>query len=103
MTKGTDFPAWLSRRRWLQVSGLGWLASSLPGIGHRHASALENSTGSRLAPIKSCIIVFHYGGPSHFETYDPKPLAPAGIRGEYENIATAVPGITVGEYLPSVA
>jgi hypothetical protein len=54
-------------------------------------------------PIKSCILVFLYGGPSQFETFDPKPLAPATIRGEYQTISTAVPGIAVGEHLPQVA
>src|SRR5262249_30048595 len=44
-------------------------------------------------------LVFFYGGPSHFETFDPKPDAPAEVRGEYRTIATAVPGVRVSEYL----
>lgn len=63
----------------------------------------ERPNRPRRSPIKSVILVFHYGGPSHLETYDPKPLAPAEARGEYQTIATAVPGIVVGEYLPRVA
>ena len=94
----------LDRRRWLKISSLGWLASALPGgLGGRPARADEVAVTSKFSPIKSVIIVFHYGGPSQFETYDPKPLAPANVRGEYGTIATAVPGIAVGEHLPQVA
>jgi hypothetical protein len=50
--------------------------------------------------IRSCILIFYYGGPSHLDTFDPKPDAPAEVRGEYRTIATAVPGVRVCEYLP---
>jgi hypothetical protein len=53
--------------------------------------------------IRSCILVFFYGGPSHLDTYDPKPKAPAQIRGEYQPISTAIPGLYFGEYLPHMA
>ncbi|RUL89363.1 DUF1501 domain-containing protein [Tautonia sociabilis] len=43
------------------------------------------------------------GGPSHLDTFDPKPEAPEGIRGEFGTIATAVPGISIGEHLPRLA
>ncbi|MBC7855793.1 MAG: DUF1501 domain-containing protein, partial [Pirellulaceae bacterium] len=92
----------LSRRRWLGVSSLGFLSASLPRLG-RAAEQSSQLTVQTAKPIKSCILVFHYGGPSQFETYDPKPLAPADIRGEYKTISTAVPGIQVGEHLPRVA
>jgi len=94
----------LDRRRWLQVASLGWLGAGLPSFfSNRRLHAGESPAKPRLSPIKSVIVVFHYGGPSQFETYDPKPNAPAGVRGEYASIATAVPGIAVGEYLPKVA
>lgn len=100
----SDCHGWLDRRRWLQVSGLGWLGAAFPSLlDLRQSGANERPARAKRSPIKSCIIVFHYGGPSQFETYDPKPHAPAEIRGEYRTIATAVPGITVGEYLPRVA
>lgn len=54
-------------------------------------------------PIRSCILVFCYGGPSHLDTFDPKPAAPAEVRGEYRTISTAVPGVRVCEHLPRVA
>ena len=43
------------------------------------------------------------GGPSHIETFDPKPDAPADVRGDLGAIATSVPGIQVGEKFPQVA
>ena len=97
-------PRLSDRRRWLQVASLGWLGAGLNSFfSSRRSHAGESPASPRLAPIKSVIVVFHYGGPSQFETYDPKPNAPAGVRGEYATIPTAVPGITVGEYLPRVA
>ena len=100
-------PPFLDRRRWLQVSSLGFLSTAIPGLSRRagaEGTGLGAGVNRALAkPIKSCILVFHYGGPSQFETYDPKPLAPANIRGEYQTISTAVPGIAIGEHLPRVA
>src|SRR5579863_320408 len=94
----------LNRRHWLKVSSLGWLGAGLPSLFEQGRSrADEKPSRPRRSPIKSVILVFHYGGPSHLETYDPKPLAPVEARGEYQTIATAVPGIVVGEYLPRVA
>src|SRR5487761_1516863 len=94
----------LDRRRWLQVSSLGWLSAAWPwSAGQRRANASESPAANARPPIKSCIVVFHYGGPSHFETYDPKPLAPQGIRGEYATISTAVPGTIVSQHLPRTA
>jgi len=90
----------LDRRCWLQVGTIGWLSAALPpAIGSQRSCAGETAR----SPVKSCILVFFYGGPSHLETFDPKPLAPAAVRGEYQPIATAVPGTVVGEYLPQVA
>src|SRR5689334_5140352 len=93
-------PPVLDRRRWLEVSSISWLNAALPSlVSHRQSSAAD----ARRSPIKSCILVFFYGGPSHLETFDPKPLAPANTRGEYQAIPTAVPGIAIGEHLPQVA
>ena len=51
-------------------------------------------------PIRACILVFYYGGPSHLDTFDLKPDAPAEVRGEFKPIATSVPGVRVCEHLP---
>jgi uncharacterized protein DUF1501 len=52
---------------------------------------------------KSCIVLYCWGGMSHHETWDPKPNAPAEYRGEFAPIATAVPGIRIGEHMPRLA
>lgn len=94
----------IDRRRWLQVASVGWLTSAGATAGwSRAVRSSEEQVHSHRTPIKSCILLFHYGGPSHFETYDPKPQAPAGIRGEFQPIATSAPGIVIGEHLPQVA
>jgi hypothetical protein len=94
----------ISRRKWLKISSLGWLSASLSaGLKAHRAPAGEPGKSSRASPIKSCILLFHYGGPSQFETYDPKPLAPSTVRSEYGTIPTATPGITIGDLLPRTA
>jgi len=50
-----------------------------------------------------CIILFLVGGPSQLETFDPKPEAPAEVRGPFQPIRTRVPGILVSEHLPHTA
>lgn len=75
---------------------------ALPWIGPL-AAAAGNSTAKGIMgkpPIKACILIFYYGGPSHFETWDPKPHAPAEVRGEFKTIATSVPGVQISEHLP---
>jgi hypothetical protein len=90
----------ISRRSWLGVASVGWLSAiGLP----RLVSAAPPTSPKAKKPIRSCILVFFYGGPSQLETFDPKPNAPSGVRGEYQTISTAVPGTLVGEHLPKTA
>ncbi|RUL89328.1 DUF1501 domain-containing protein [Tautonia sociabilis] len=51
----------------------------------------------------SCILVWMDGGPTHYETFDPKPEAPAEIRGEYDPIATAIPGVHFSRHMTELA
>jgi hypothetical protein len=67
------------------------------------ASAARAEPPSAPRPIRSCIVIFYYGGPSHLDTWDMKPAAPAEIRGEFRSITTRVPGIRVSEHLPRCA
>lgn len=83
-----------TRRRFLASSALAGLA-----LGH----ALPASPPRPSRPVRSCILVFFYGGPSHLDTFDPKPDAPAEVRGAYQSIATSVPGIRVCEHLSRTA
>jgi hypothetical protein len=59
--------------------------------------ATDNSTA------KSCILIWLDGGPTHYETFDPKPDAPSEIRGEFHQIATSVPGVHFSEHVPRLA
>jgi hypothetical protein len=54
-------------------------------------------------PKKACILLWMAGGPSHIDTFDPKPDAPAEVRGEFKPIDTAVLGIRIGEHFPRLA
>src|SRR5687768_5339467 len=55
------------------------------------------------AQAKSCILVWQDGGPTHYETFDPKPKAPVEIRGEFGTVATKVPGLFYSEHLKRLA
>jgi len=52
---------------------------------------------------KSCILLWMAGGPSHIDTFDPKPEAAADVRGEFQAIETSVPGIRISEHFPRFA
>ncbi len=91
----------LSRRGLLR---LGLLGLSLPEFLALHSRA-AGSTGRAggIGKARSCIVLFCWGGTSHVDTWDPKPDAPAEVRGEFKPIATSVPGIRVGEHMPLLA
>jgi hypothetical protein len=89
----------LTRRRLLQFSGMGALGLTLGGLWRAQAAASPSAAPS----IRSCILIFYYGGPSHLDTFDMKPNAPAEVRGEFEPIATSAPGIQICEHLPRMA
>ena len=97
----------MSRRQLLRVGGLGSFGLTLPALLRAEARGVSPKEGkiipTALRPIRSCILIFHYGGPSHIDTYDMKPNAPAEIRGQFGSIATSVPGIRVCEHLPATA
>jgi hypothetical protein len=94
----------VTRRQFLQVGGLGYLGLGLPVL--LEARAAQSVWSPRLLTnekIKACILIFYYGGPSHLDTFDMKPAAPAEVRGEFKPIATSVPGLRVCEHLPRLA
>jgi hypothetical protein len=81
-------------------------AATLAGVGLGATPLVSAAAKPTTAParrIRSCVLLFYYGGPSHLDSFDPKPDAPAEVRGEYRSIATAVPGVRVSEYLPHTA
>jgi uncharacterized protein (DUF1501 family) len=95
----------LVRREFLQVGFSAFLGLGTPGLLASKASAKGASGGKTpLKPrIKSMILVFLTGGPSHHETFDPKPDAADAIRGDFKPIATKIPGVYFGEHLPMLA
>jgi uncharacterized protein (DUF1501 family) len=66
-----------------------------------HAAKYEGARG--FGSAKSVIMVFLQGGPSHIDIWDPKPDAPANIRGEFKSIPTKIPGTHVSEHMPMMA
>ncbi|HUG94025.1 MAG TPA: DUF1501 domain-containing protein [Planctomycetaceae bacterium] len=97
-----------TRRQLVHAGGTGLFGLSLPRLlaadAARRASAraLQAPAGQRAA-AKSCIFIVTSGGLSHIDTIDPRPGAPAEIRGPYAPIATRVPGVHVTEMLPRLA
>jgi len=55
------------------------------------------------AKAQACILIWLSGGPSHLDTLDPKPDAPMDVRGEFDSIDTALPGVGISEVLPQLA
>jgi len=101
---GDRLTASYSRREWLRVGGLSCLGLSLPSLLQASAGAAATANGGRsFGRAKNVIWLFLSGGPSQYETFDPKPDAPAEIRGSFRPIDTAVPGIRICELLPRVA
>ncbi len=99
--KGTRLCDGLTRREWLRVGGLGALGLSLPALLAARSEAA--SVGSSFGKAKSCILLFHLGGPPQHETWDPKDDAPLEVRGGLKSIASNVAGIRVGELMPRTA
>ena len=92
----------ITRRHLLQVGGIGAVGLTLADWWRAKEVAASPSASAR-HPANSCIFLFLSGGPSHLETFDPKPNAPVNIRGPYGTIPTNVPGIRISELLPQVA
>lgn len=89
--------AGISRRSMLQVGGASLLGLTLAD------TLRSNATASPTAAQKNCIFIWLSGGPSQFETFDPKPHALDAVRGPYGAIPTSVPGTQFCELLPQLA
>src|SRR4051812_46409251 len=94
-----EHPPLRARRGLLQAGALGLFGATLADLLRLEAQAagLEPSRGAR---AKAVVFIFQNGGPSQFETWDPKPEAPQEIRGEYRPISTTVDGLRICEHLP---
>ena len=87
-----------TRRTLLKLGAVGLTGLSLPSL-----LRAERSGAVRKPKAKSVILLFQFGGASHIDTFDPKPNAPAEVRGEFKTIATKTPGLLVTEHLPKLA
>src|SRR5688572_23913994 len=85
----------VSRRDFLHTGFLTALGVSLSDVLRWQSIAAPNSHRAT-----SCILVWLDGGPSHLDTFDPKPDAPAEIRSQFRTMPTSVDGIQICEHLP---
>src|SRR5882672_9729179 len=83
----------VSRRDFLQVGALAGLGLTLPGL-------LRAQELAKPKDDKNCILIFNLGAPSQLDLFDPKPAAPAEIRGPFRTIKTVSPDIELTELLP---
>ena len=86
-----------NRREFIQLGALAGLGVSLPDVLRLQAQSEKPSDDI------SCIFMWMNGGPSHIDTFDPKPEAPVEIRGEFDAISTGLPGVQFSEYLPKLS
>lgn len=95
----------VSRRDFLRVGALSAFGLSMPGILEAQAQNAKAAPGKFRAAKRdvSIILLWMNGGPSHIDTFDPKPDAPQEIRGPFKAIPTNVAGAQVTEYMPKIA
>src|SRR5687768_7855559 len=82
------------------VSCLGLSLADVLRLRSKHAAGAGPGPQARAV---SCILVWLDGGPSHLDTFDPKPDAPAEVRGDFKPIGTKVDGVQICEHLPRTA
>ena len=91
-----------TRRDCLKLGLGGFFGTGL--VNALRQQGLSAESARKIAPsAKNCILIWMDGGPTHFETFDPKPDAPAEIRGEFEPIATKLPGVQFSQHMQRLA
>src|SRR5437016_7411201 len=89
----------IHRRAFLRAGTVPLLGVGLP----QFLRARETAPAKALGKAKACIVLFMWGGPAQQDTWDLKPDAPDVYRGEFQPIATSVPGLQICEHLPRLA
>ena len=92
----------LTRRSSIQL-GLGALLGTGFVDSLRVVAESQHAGRGLTAKATRCILIWMDGGPSHFETFDPKPDAPLEYRGEFSDIETSVPGVAYSEHMVKLA
>jgi len=87
-----------ARRTMLKVGGLGALGLTLPQY-----LSMREARGAAPARAKSVLLIYAMGGISHHDSFDPKPEAPAEVRGEFKTISTRLPGVLFTDQVPLLA
>src|SRR5215510_6438549 len=87
----------VTRRDFLHAGALSTLGITLSDL------LAQKASGAGRDRDINCIMLFLVGGPSQIDTFDPKPKAPAEVRGPFQPIDTKVPGIQISEIFPKVA
>jgi uncharacterized protein DUF1501 len=99
---GHRFCDGLTRRQTLRLGATGLFGGlALPRV--LQAEEAAKSNGQRPAKAKSCLFIFLEGGPPQQDMWDPKPDAPAEIRGPFQPISTALPGVIFTEHCRNCA
>src|SRR5665213_2603165 len=89
----------LTRRAILQIGASSVFGLSLADLLRCRAEAGERLVGT----AKSVLLLWMWGGPSHLDTWDPKPNASLDYRGPFGSIVTKTPGLRVSELFPKIA
>src|SRR5215204_3935768 len=89
----------VTRRDLLRAGSL----ASFAALSGSSNSPVAHARGPLTPKARNVILLYLFGGPSQLDTFDPKPDAPAEVRGEMRSIRTNVPGIDINEHLPNVA
>ncbi len=92
-----EFCDGLTRRDFLHAGAIATLGLTLTDF------FAQRAAGNTRERDTNCIMLFLCGGPSHIDTWDPKPDAPPEVRGPFAPIATNVPGIRLSEIFPRMA
>ncbi|HKB39425.1 MAG TPA: DUF1501 domain-containing protein [Gemmataceae bacterium] len=96
--RSVSFCDGLTRRDFLHAGALSSLGLTLPGLLAQRATAADKKDSDI-----NCIMLFLVGGPSHIDTWDPKPKAPEEVRGPFKPIRTNVAGMQITEIFPKMA
>ena len=93
----------LSRRAAVQAGAIGLLGLGMNHVAGLHAATTEGEANAPRRRFKAAIYIFLSGGLGQQDSFDPKPDAPANIRGEFASIATQTSGVRICEHLPHLA
>lgn len=100
MLSFVDGKSGCGRREFLKIGGLGLAGLTLADL---LSTAAKAEGSDSFVTGKSVIFLFQHGGPSQFETFDPKMSAPSGVRSQTGEIATTIPGVTFGGSMTRLA